>query len=191
MADFINFEADIEDIGENEGDEVSDISDVESGNSFIDNQDVNADANFYRHFENVENDIEQVLKDTYNEALEDVEIFDEISNLCEGSEEESEIDNFNNFEVNIKKLNETLFPRVDIEDEKVHNQLSCAILYALRFDKTGLKISAIKRNLKEILIKVSLKNLISLKNLNLFLIYKNSMICVMKLIQFYQNTINF
>ena len=70
MADFINFEADIEDIGENEGDEVSDISDVESGNSFIDNQDVNTDANFYRHFENVENDIEQVLKDTYNEALE-------------------------------------------------------------------------------------------------------------------------
>ena len=60
MADFINFEADIEDIGENEGDEVSDISDVESGNSFIDNQDVNTDANFYRHFENVENDIEQV-----------------------------------------------------------------------------------------------------------------------------------
>ena len=69
MADFINFEADIEDIGENEGDEVSDISDVESENSFIDNQDVNTDANFYRHFTNVENDIEQVLKDTYNEAL--------------------------------------------------------------------------------------------------------------------------
>ena len=191
MADFINFEADIEDIGENEGDEVSDISDVESGNSFIDNQDVNTDANFYRHFENVENNIEQVLKDTYNEALEDIEIFDEISNLCEGSEEESEIDNFNNFEVNIKKLNETLFPRVDIEDEKVHNQLSCAILYALRFDKIGLKISAIKRNLKEILIKVSLKNLISLKNSNVFLIYKNSIICVMKLTQFYQNKIIF
>ena len=69
MADFINFEADIEDIGENEGDEVSDISDVESGNSFIDNQDVNTDANFYRHFENVENDIEQVLKDTYMKHL--------------------------------------------------------------------------------------------------------------------------
>ena len=33
----------------------------------------------------------------YNEALEDIEIFDEISNLCEGSEEEPEIDNFKHF----------------------------------------------------------------------------------------------
>ena len=139
MADFINFEADIEDIGEDEGNEVSDISDVESENSFIDNQDVNTDANFYRHFANVENDIEQVLKDTYNEELEDIETFDQISSLCEGSGEESEIDNFNNFEVDVKKTNETLFPRVDVEDEKVHNQFSCAILYALRFDNTGFK----------------------------------------------------
>ena len=48
---------------------------------------VKADVKFYRHFANVENNIEQVLKDTYNEALEDIETFDEISNLCEGSEE--------------------------------------------------------------------------------------------------------
>ena len=43
MADFINFEADIEgddeEIGE-EDDEVSNISDVDSENSFIDNQKV-------------------------------------------------------------------------------------------------------------------------------------------------------
>ena len=38
-------------------------------------------------FQNVENGIEQVLKDTYNEALEDIETFDEMSNLCEGSEQ--------------------------------------------------------------------------------------------------------
>ena len=49
MADFISFEADIEDNGEDEGDEVSDISNVESKNSFTDNQDVNTDVNFYRH----------------------------------------------------------------------------------------------------------------------------------------------
>ena len=142
MDDFINFEADIEgddeEIGE-DNDEVSNISDVDSENSFIDNQEVKTDVNFYRHFANVENDIEQVLKDTYNEALEDIETFDEISNLCEGSEEESEIDNFKNFEVNIGKFNERLFPRVDDEHEKIHNQFSSAISYALRFDKTGLK----------------------------------------------------
>ena len=119
MADFINFEADIEgddeEIGE-EDDEVSNISDVGSENSFIDNQEVKTDVNFYRHFANVENDIEndadndfdiKVLKDAYNEALEDkaLDKFDEISNLCEVSEEEAEIDDFKNFEVDIKKFN--------------------------------------------------------------------------------------
>ena len=33
---------------------------------------------FYRHFENVENNIEQVLKDAYNEGLEDIENLDDI-----------------------------------------------------------------------------------------------------------------
>ena len=106
MADFINFEADIEEddeqIGE-EDDEVSNIFDVDPENSFIDNQEVKTDVSFYRHFANVESDIDQVLKDAYNEALEDNDKFDETSNLCEGSEEEAEIDNFNNFEVDIKK----------------------------------------------------------------------------------------
>ena len=105
MADFINFEADIEgddeEIGE-EDDEVSDISDVDS---FINNQQVRTDVSFYRYFANVENDIDQVLKDAYNEALEDIDKFDEISNLCEGSEEEAEIDDFKNFELDIKKFN--------------------------------------------------------------------------------------
>ena len=64
MNDFINFEADIEgddeDIGE-DNDEVSNISDVDSENSFIDNQEVKTDVSFYRYFANVENGIEQVL----------------------------------------------------------------------------------------------------------------------------------
>ena len=64
MADYINFEAEadfVEDSNEDVGDEVSDFYDTESENSFIDEQDVNTDANFQRHFANVENDIEQVL----------------------------------------------------------------------------------------------------------------------------------
>ena len=107
MADFIYFEADIEgdddEIGEDD-DEVSNISYVGYENSFIDNQEVKTDVNFYRHFANIENDIEQVLKDAYNEALEDIETFDEISNLWEGSEEEPEIDDFKHFEVDIIKF---------------------------------------------------------------------------------------
>ena len=61
MADFINFEAEAnfcQDTAEDVDDEVSDFSDVGSGNSFIDDQDVNTDVNFYRRFENVENNIE-------------------------------------------------------------------------------------------------------------------------------------
>ena len=131
MAAYINFETEadfVEDINEDVGNEVSDFSDIESENSFIDDQDINTDANFYRHFANVEKDIEQVLKDSYDEGLEDIENFDEISNLSKGSEDESEIDNFKNFEVDIEKFKETLFPRVDVEDQKDHNQFSCAIL---------------------------------------------------------------
>ena len=96
-------------------------------------------ANFYRHFANVEKDTEQVLKDSYDEGLEDIGNSDEISKLSKGSEDESEIDNFKSFEADIEKFKETLFPRVDVEDQKDHNQFSCAILYALRFHKTGFK----------------------------------------------------
>ena len=49
MADFINFEIDVEgddeEIGE-EDDVVSNISDVDSENSFIDNQEVKKDVSF-------------------------------------------------------------------------------------------------------------------------------------------------
>ena len=191
MADFINFEADIEDIGEDDSDEVSDISDVESENSFIDNQDVNTDANFYRHFANVQNDIEQVLKDTYNEVLEDTETFDEISNLCAGSEEESEIDNFNNVEVDIKKFNETLFPRVDVEDEKVHNQFSCAILYALRFDKTGFKDKCDKEEFERNIDQTLFEKLYQPEKFEFSLDLQKFHNMYLKLMQFYQNTIIF
>ena len=149
MDDFINFEADFEgddeEIGE-EDDEVSNISDVDSENSFIDNQEVKTDFSFYRHFANVENDLNHVLKEAYNETLEDKDKFDEISNFCE---EEAEIDDSKNFKVDIKKLNESLFSRVDVDHEKVHNQFCNAILYALRFDKTGLKDMCNKEEFKK------------------------------------------
>ena len=84
MADYINFEAEAEiELTQIELDEISDFSDNASENSFIDDNDqnVNTDVNFYRGFTNVENDIKQVLKESYEESLEDLENFDEISNL--------------------------------------------------------------------------------------------------------------
>ena len=183
MAEFINFEAEAEVVeleSDKEDDEVSNISE----SSFIDDQEVGTDVNFYRHFANVENDLDQVLRDSHNEALEDIEQFDEISNLCGGSDGEIEIEEFKNVEIDITKFKEILFPRVDQEQEKVENQFCKAILYALRFDKNGMKDVCSKDVLKKRLIKVPFNKLIKLKNSNLLLNYKNLLICVMKLIQF-------
>ena len=163
MSDFINFEAGIdEDVGKDENDEVSDISEIEP--DFIDDQEVNTDINLYRQFDNVENDIEQVLRETYNETIEDIENFDEISNLCDGSEDEIEIDDFKNFELEIKKFNESLFPRVDNENEKAENQFCKVVLYAPRFDKTELKDTCNNEDFKKIIDKDQMKNSVNLKN---------------------------
>ena len=183
MAEFINFEAEAEVVeleSDKEDDKVSNISE----SSFIDDQEVGTDVNFYRHFANVENDLDQVLTEAHNEALEDIEQFDEISNLCDGSDGEIEIEEFKNVEIDITKFKETLFPRVDQEQEKVENQFCKAILYALRFDKNGMKDVCSKDVLKKRLIKVPFNKLIKLKNSNLLLNYKNLLICVMKLISF-------
>ena len=61
MADYISFddEADfVEDIHEDVGDEISDYSDIESENSFVDDQDVNKTLTF--------TDILQMLKRILN-----------------------------------------------------------------------------------------------------------------------------
>ena len=61
MADYISFEDEadfVEDINEDVGDEISDYSDIESENSFIDDQDVNKTLTF--------TDILQMLKRILN-----------------------------------------------------------------------------------------------------------------------------
>ena len=131
MSEYINFEAEAEHIA---GDKVINFSDV-SENSFIDDTDQDADVNFYRGFTNAENDIKQVLPETYEESLKNLDNFDEISNLCYGSEEDLEIDDFKNSEVDIKKCEDTLFPQVDKASQKVHDEMSYTILYALKLDK--------------------------------------------------------
>ena len=103
MSEYINFEAEAEHI---EGDEVRNFSDV-SEYSFIHDTDQDTDVNFYR-----ENDIKQVLQETYEESLKD---------LDKGSEEDLEIDDFKNSEVDIKKFGDTLFPKVVKECQKVRN----------------------------------------------------------------------
>ena len=70
MADFINFEANVESdyieevdfVNSEHDDEVSNISDSDSLKSFIHNEEIKTDVSFYRHFNNIETDIEQTLK---------------------------------------------------------------------------------------------------------------------------------
>ena len=111
MAQFINFEVDVDNEESDNGKEVSDDSDLDSLKSFIvDNEEVNDnDVNLYRTFNNVETDIEQTLKEEYQKGLKVVENFDEISNLCESSEEELEIVNLKMQKKKLKTLMKHFF----------------------------------------------------------------------------------
>ena len=93
MADFIDLEAEID---QEEKDEVSDDSDLESLSSFTDNDknDQGNDTTFYQAFDNIETNIDEDLQTEYEKGLKELEKFDDISNLCESSEEESEVDDF-------------------------------------------------------------------------------------------------
>ena len=134
MAQFIDFEVDVEeDAEENEVSEYD--SDLDSLSSFIDNQEKGNELSFYRLFNNVETDIEETLKKEYEDGLKDIEKLDEISNLCESSEEELEIDDFKNFEAKIKTFTENLLPKPNKYKEHVHNSFMRAILYAIRYEK--------------------------------------------------------
>ena len=86
-------------------------------------------------FNNAETDIEETLKKEYEDDLKDIEKLDEISNLCESSEEELEIDDFKNFEAKIKTFTENLLPKTNKYKEHVHNSFMRAILYAIRYEK--------------------------------------------------------
>ena len=68
MAGFINFEAEAEVVEVEDGKEDDEVSNI-SEDSFIDDQKVGADVNFYKKFVNVENDLDQVLTEAQNEAL--------------------------------------------------------------------------------------------------------------------------
>ena len=132
MAEFINFEAEAEVIDPKDGKEDDEVSNI-SEDSFIDDQEIGTDVDFYRQFTNVENDLDQVLTEAHNEAIADIDHFDEISNLCDGSDSEIRIDEFKDFEIDITKFKDTLFPRVDESQEKIENQFCKVILYALEF----------------------------------------------------------
>ena len=157
MAEYINFEAEVE--FDSEKDDDNDEISSDSENSFIDDQEIGNEADFYR-FQNVENDIEQVLADAEKQALVDIDQFDELSNLCDGSDDESLIDEFKESEVDLKKFEETLFPRVDDDEQKkIENQFCKAVLYAMRFDKENSKDVCTQQDFEKIIDKSAIEQI--------------------------------
>ena len=136
MTDFNDFDVSVEDNNQNEekDDEVSD-SDLDSLKSFIDdNDEIENDRTFYQTFENVTTSIDDVLKEEYDKSIFDIEKID-ISNFCETSEEEVEIDEFKDIEKRIEKFKETLFPvsTDNDDDENNYNSFVNTIFFAIRF----------------------------------------------------------
>ena len=151
MADFINVEVSVEDeVQEKEVNEVSD-SELDSLSSFIDNEETEDDVNFYCNFDNVETDIEQTLKNEYGKSLEEIDDCDEISNLSESSENEAEIDEFENAAEKVKCFGETLMPKTKPEEETEHNNFIKVILYAIRFDKQNKTDICDKNDFKKVI----------------------------------------
>ena len=71
----------------------------------------------------------------YGKGLEDIENFDEISNLSESSEDEAEIDEFETSAEKVKCFGESLLPKTKPNEEIKHNNFIRIILYAIRYDK--------------------------------------------------------
>ena len=158
MAEFVNFEVGVEKDNDKEENDVSDNSDLDSLSSFIDNEETENDINFYRDFDNVETDIGQTLKAEYDKDLEDIENFDEISNLRESSEDEAEIDEFETSAEKVKCSGESLFPKTKPNEEIEHNNFIRIILYAIRHDKENKKDVCDKNDFKRLIDEIFIEN---------------------------------
>ena len=103
--------------------------------SFIDNNDeIENDRTFYQNFENVTTSIDDVLMEEYDKCIIDIQKID-VSNFCETSEGETEIDEFKDAEKRIEKFKKTFFPvSTDNDDDNNNfNSFVNAIFFAIRF----------------------------------------------------------
>ena len=123
--------------------------DLDSLKSFIDDSEVENDRTFYQQFENVSNSIDDCLKEEHDKSMGDIEEL-ELSNLCETSEEEDEINEFKDTEKRIDKFKETLFPVPGSENDNC-NSFVDAIFYAVRFNNEQKTEFCSSETLKELI----------------------------------------
>ena len=85
--------------------------------SFIDdNDEIENDRTFYQKFENVTTSIDDVLKEEYDKSIVGIQKID-VSNFCETSEEEIEIDEFKDTEKRIEKFKEFFAIRFNVKQK--------------------------------------------------------------------------
>ena len=104
--------------------------------SFIDdNDEIENDRTFYQKFEKVTASIDDVLKEEDDKSIVDIQKVD-VSNFCETSEEEIEIDEFKDTEKRLEKFKETIFPvsTDNDDDENDYNSFINTIFFAIRFN---------------------------------------------------------
>ena len=132
MAELIDSELSVEE--QNERDKVEEVSDndLDLLKYFIDDIEVENDRTFYQQFKNVSSSIDDCLKEEHDKSMGDIEEL-ELSNLCETSEEEDEINYFKDTEKRIDKFKETLFPVPGSENDNCNSFID-AIFYAVRFN---------------------------------------------------------
>ena len=135
MADFIDFEAEVDsDSVLSESDENVDQN---LDNFVVSDQAVIQDsATFYRQIQNVEIDPNEILEQSRQQGLKDLEEFDEISNLDEDDGVEMEIDNFTTSEDHLKKFEQTLRPVYQTDSPK--NQICNVIIQALKLKENNI-----------------------------------------------------
>ena len=106
MAEFIDFEVSVNEQNQEEKqdgeNEISD-SDLVSLKSFIGDTEIENDTTFYQQFQNESNCIDDILKEESDKSMGDIEKID-LSNFCEVSEKEGEIDQFKETEKRIEKF---------------------------------------------------------------------------------------
>ena len=133
MAQFIDFEVEVSDT-EKVKDDKDEVFSDNSINSFIkdssssDEEKTNEES-FYRKFDNMETSRDEILKQEYDQSIQDTEDID-LSNLCKTSEEEDEIDQFKESEIRVDKFTET--PPV-LKNNQKNNSLTNARLFNIRY----------------------------------------------------------
>ena len=134
MAQFTDFEVEISDT-EKEKDDEDEVCSDNSLNSFINDSSSDSDKktneeSFYRKFDNMGTSVDDILKQKYEQSVQDIDEID-ISNLCESSEEENETDQLKDSAKRVEKFIETLYPICNAQNN--NNNRTNTILLNIRY----------------------------------------------------------